>query len=99
MMSPKKLTPPLALAQNFTGVALCLLALAGCSVTGSPDWDARFGDRVKVLNAQQLVDPAATARNGQVNPPSEGRTVREAIERHVDGYRTPPQSSVVGGAR
>ena len=99
MMSSKKQTQPLALAQNFIGVALCLLALAGCSVTGSPDWDARFGDRVKVLNAQQLVDPAATARNGQLNPPSEGLTVREAIERHVDGYRAPLQSSVVSGAR
>ena len=91
--------PNLTLTLNFIGAAACLGALGGCAATGSPEWDARFGDRLRILHAQQLIDPAATGRNGQASPPSDGRTVREASERHVDGYRSPSQSSVVGGAR
>ena len=41
--------------------AATLLALAGCAAT-TPEWDARFGDTVRQARAQQLVDPAAGAR-------------------------------------
>ena len=98
-MSRSNLTLTLILALNFVGAAACLAALGGCAATGSPEWDARFGDHLRILQAQQVIDPAATGRNAQAIPPSDGRTVRESSERHVDGYRTPSQSSVVGGAR
>ena len=93
------LTLTLALALIIVGAAACLAALGGCAATGSPEWDARFGDRLRILHAQQVIDPAATGRNAQAIPPSDGRTVRESTERHVDGYRSPSQSSVAGGAR
>ena len=89
----------LTLTLNLIGAAACLAALGGCAATGSPEWDARFGDRLRILHAQQVIDSAATGRNAQAIPPSDGRTVREASERHADGYRNPSQSSVVGGAR
>ncbi|HSI58041.1 MAG TPA: hypothetical protein VLA16_10810 [Ideonella sp.] len=85
------------------GLAACLLALGGCAATASPDWDARFGDRLRVLQAQQLIDPAAPTRNAQASAPTDGRTTREAMERHVESYRSPPPSNVinigVGGSR
>ena len=91
--------PTLTLILKFIGAAACLSALGGCAASGSPEWDARFGDRLRALHAQQLIDPAATGRNAQAVPSSDGRTVRESSERHVEGYRSPSQSSVVGGAR
>ena len=82
-------------------IALTLIAalfgatLAGCAATASPRWDSTFGDRVRMLNAQQLIDPEAVARNGQTTPNADGRTAREASERHVQSYRAPPPSNVI----
>ena len=48
---------------NKLGAAVCLLALGACAATASPDWDARFGDSVRILKAQQLIEPGAAQRN------------------------------------
>lgn len=80
---------------NLIGAAVCLLALGGCAATASPDWDARFGDSVRILKAQQLIAPEAPERNAQATPPTEGRTTREAMERHTESYRTPPPTTVI----
>ena len=88
---------------NKLGAAVCLLALGACAATASPDWDARFGDSVRILKAQQLIEPGAAQRNAQASPASDGRTASEAMVRHVESYRTPPPSNVinigVGGGR
>lgn len=73
----------------------CGATLAGCAATASPGWDSTFGDRVRILNAQQLIDPQAVARNGQSTPNVDGRTTREAAELHTQTYRTPPPSNVI----
>ena len=80
---------------NLIAAAVCLLALGGCAATASPDWDARFGDSVRILKAQQLIEPGAPARNAQASPPTEGRTAREAMDRHVESYRSPPATTVI----
>lgn len=80
--------------QTF-GAAVCLIALAGCAATASPVWDARFGDSTRILKAQQLIDPNAPVRNAQATSPVDGRSVREANERHVESYRSPPPPSVI----
>jgi len=80
---------------NSSIAAACLLALGGCAATASPDWDARFGDSARTLNAQQLIDPAAPVKNAQVQARADGRTVREASERQVESYRSPPPASVI----
>ncbi|NCT84030.1 MAG: hypothetical protein GXC94_12840 [Comamonadaceae bacterium] len=84
--------------------ATLMLALAGCAATASPAWDQRFGDSMRALQAQQLVDPAAPSRNAQIAAKADGRTVREAGERQLDSYKAPPPSNVVtigigGGGR
>ena len=80
---------------NLIGAAVCLLALGGCAATASPDWDARFGDSVRILKAQQLIEPDAPTRNAQAIPPTDGRTVHEAMIRHVESYRSPPPTTVI----
>ncbi|WP_198674808.1 hypothetical protein [Rhodoferax ferrireducens] len=80
---------------NLIGAAVSLLALGGCAATASPDWDARFGDSVRILKAQQLIAPEAPARNAQATPRTDGRTAREAMNRHVESYRSPPPTTVI----
>jgi hypothetical protein len=75
--------------------AAAALALGGCAASASPGWDAQFGDSARRLNAQQLIDPAAATRNAQTTPATDGRTVREATERHVETYRNPPPPTVI----
>jgi hypothetical protein len=76
-------------------IAATLLALGGCAATASPEWDARFGQSARALNAQQLIDPAAPVKNAQAQPRADGRTVREATERQVETWRSPPPPSVI----
>jgi len=80
---------------NLIGVTTCMVVLGGCAATASPAWDARFGDSARALTAQQLIDPAAPTRNAQTTRPSDGRTVREAGERYVETYRSPPPTTVI----
>ena len=70
--------------------------LSGCTIfaSASPDWDARFGDSNRVMQAQQLIDPQAPTRNGQTVPATDGRNVRDAMDRHGESYRSPPPSTV-----
>ena len=74
---------------------LAAAALGGCAASASPGWDARFGDSVRALQAQQLYAPEAPARNAQATPASDGRTTREAIQRHADSYRDPPPTNII----
>lgn len=83
-----------AMARRLAATA-ALLAVAGCSATGSPAWDARFGDGVRALNAQQLIDPAAPSRHAQTTAPADGRTTREAMQRHAETYREPPPTNII----
>jgi hypothetical protein len=79
---------------KLMGLATSLLALGGCVAT-SPKWDASFGDSVRVLKVQQLIDPQAPERNAQVTPPGDGRTARESMKRHVETYRSPPPTNII----
>ena len=76
------------------GLATSLFALIGCAAT-SPNWDANFGDSVRALKAQQLIDPQAPERNAQTTPPADGRTAREGINRHVETFRNPPPTNII----
>ena len=67
----------------------------GCASSASPNWDKRFGDGTRSLLAQQLMAPDAPQRNAAASAPSDGRTVRESVDRHLDSYRAPPATSVI----
>jgi len=69
--------------------------VAGCAASASPQWDARFGDGTRILRAQQVLDPTAPSRNALATPPTDGRTVRAALDHQSDATRNPPASTVV----
>ncbi len=62
------------------------LLASGCT-TVAPRLDAQFGQAVQVLNAQQLIDPAAPQRASAVNV--DGEAAREAIQRYYKSYKAP----------
>jgi hypothetical protein len=82
-------------ALGLLGTAAFLAALGGCAASASPQWDAAFGDRSRALSAQQVMDLEAPIRHAGASPSADGRTVHEAMERHVDSYRKPPPSNVI----
>ena len=75
--------------------AAALVALGGCAATASPDYDSRFGDGARQLRAQQLIDPAAPQRHAQTSARTDGRTLREGMDRHGDTYRQPPPTNII----
>lgn len=80
---------------NLSFAAASLIALGGCAATASPQWDARFGDSARGLTAQQLIEPGAPTRNGQTVAKSDGRSARDAMDRHAESYRSPPPTNVI----
>ena len=88
-------TPSPAAALLALAAAASAVLLGGCAASTSLDYDSRFGDAARALNAQQLIDAQAPARNAGATKPSDGRTVREAMDRHVDSFKQPPATNVI----
>jgi hypothetical protein len=74
-------------------VAVATLAMQGCAVSGSPDWDGRLGEATRRLQSEQRLDPTAVQRNADAKVKSDGRIAREARDRYVESYAAPPQSA------
>lgn len=69
-----------------------LSALAGCVAT-SPNLDRQFGTSIRILNAQQTMDPNASAnpRTGGLD----GQAAQDVVERYQKSYKAPtPQPNV-----
>lgn len=73
--------------------AVCLLA-AGCANSPKED-DSSYGMTTRALIAQQIRNPQAPQRNAAVTPATDGRTMREAMDRHVGSFKEPPPTTVV----
>ena len=73
--------------------AVCLLA-AGCASTPADD-DRSYGIATRSLTAQQIRDPQAPQRHAAHTPATDGRTMREAMDRHVASFKEPPTTTVV----
>jgi hypothetical protein len=88
-MSPRH-TRALAVALA-AGAAL----LQGCAIPASPDYDARFGSAWRTLQGQQVADPAAAQRHAKAKDSMDPRAAREARERYVESFASPPPTNVI----
>ena len=70
--------------------ALMLIALlAGCAVSPTPNYDARFGDAVRQARQEMTLNPNAAAI-APAPPVIDGIAAREAVGRYQDTFRSPP---------
>lgn len=60
--------------------------LAGCSTT--PLWDARFGDPVRVIAAQQVIDPDASRNTNPVKG-VDGKAAQAAMGEYQRSFTQP----------
>ena len=80
---------------QFTLAASLAFLTAGCAISGTPAYDSQFGDAARALKAQQTYDPQAPQRHAGVVPGTDGRTMREAIDRQVGSFKEPPAPTVI----
>jgi hypothetical protein len=73
------------------GALLSAALLSACAST-TPHWDARFGDSVRALNAQQVARPQASA-NADPVAGLDGRAARAAVERYERSLPEPKAAS------
>lgn len=66
-----------------------LVLLGGCAATTTPHMDARFGEAVTMLRAQQTLDPEASANTNPVTG-MDGKAAKGALDNYRDSFRKPP---------
>lgn len=74
--------------RNALGLLLATL-LAGCGVSPTPHYDARFGDAVREARQRMILNPQA-GTTAQAPTGLDGVAAREAIGRYQDQFKTPP---------
>lgn len=90
---PQRCGPPQRSFLAALAAAACLLA-TGCANTLNKG-DASFGMPTRTLIAQQIRNPQAPQHNAAFTPATDGRTLREAMDRHVGSFKEPPPTTVV----
>lgn len=66
-----------------------LVTLGGCVATTTPRMDARFGESVTMMRAQQTLDPQASANTNLVTG-IDGKAAKGALDNYHDSFRKPP---------
>ena len=93
-----KTAPPASAALRLlpstclTAAATLLIGLSGCAET-TPELDARYGDAVRNLRAQQTLDPQAGERNALRPMVLDGKAARAVMDNYRDSYRVPPSEA------
>jgi hypothetical protein len=77
------------------GTAAVVALQTGCAATASPNTDAQLGDSMRIIKAQQSIDPAASRRHGTAVPTTDGRLVRGAVDSLREASKTPAPSTVI----
>ncbi len=71
-------------------VALVAIAvLSGCAATTTPQTDARLGEAVTMMRAQQTINPEASRNTNPVTG-FDGKAAKGALDNYRDSFRKPP---------
>lgn len=68
----------------------CIVVLCGCVASTTPETDARFGEAMTVLRAQQTINPAASSNTNPVAG-IDGKAARGAMENYRNSFGKPPE--------
>lgn len=89
--------------QTAVLIALAGIAmLSGCAATTTPQTDARLGESMSMMRAQQTMNPDAS-RNTDPVTGLDGKAAKGALDNYRDSFRKPPTEgatvlSIGGGA-
>lgn len=61
--------------------------LAGCAISPTPNYDARFGDAVRQARQAQILNPQPRAAAVQG---LDGMAAKAASDRYVNSFKSPP---------
>lgn len=76
---------------KLAAVGLLAAFAAGCSTT--PTWDARFGEPVRIIKAQQIIHPEAS-RNADLVEGIDGKAAQGTISEYQKSFVQPePQTT------
>lgn len=74
-------------------LALVTIAtLSGCVATTTPETDARLGESMTMLRAQQTMNPDASLNTEPVTG-LDGKAAKGALDNYRDSFRKPPSES------
>lgn len=65
------------------------LALGGCAASTTPKTDARMGEAMLLMRAQQTLNPEAS-RNTEPVAGLDGKAAKGALDNYRDSFRQPP---------
>lgn len=68
---------------------LVVVMLSGCAATTTPATDARLGEAMTMLKAQQTMNPDAS-RNTDPVTGLDGKAAKGALDNYRDSFRKPP---------
>lgn len=68
---------------------LGILTLSGCAATTTPETDARHGEAMTMIRAQQTINPDAS-RNTDPVAGVDGKAAKGALDNYRDSFRKPP---------
>jgi hypothetical protein len=66
-----------------------VVALGGCAVSTTPKTDARMGEAMTLMRAQQTLNPDAS-RNTEPVVGLDGKAAKGALDNYRDSFRQPP---------
>lgn len=72
-----------------------LLALAGCATESAPHTVQQLGTSARALMAAQRVAPNASQQHADQRAPTDARSLRSAMDRHGESFKSPPPATVV----
>jgi hypothetical protein len=77
--------------RNVAGMfaILGIIGLSGCAATTTPETDARLGESMTMLKAQQTLNPDAS-RNTNAVTGIDGKAAKGALDNYRDSFRKPP---------
>jgi hypothetical protein len=65
-----------------------IVTLGGCVASTTPETDARFGESMTLIRAQQTLNPDAS-RNTDPVAGIDGKAAKSAYDNYRDSFRTP----------
>ena len=74
---------------EMMAVVVILTLLGGCAGSTTPEADARFGESLNTLKAQQTLNPEAS-RNTNPVAGIDGKAAKGAYDNYRDSFRQPP---------